>query len=273
MHAGSSGDTATRPGNSNRPKNCVVRQRGERVEQRASLGRVHFLAVPPHELLPATRVVVRDGRERLLQQCLARREVRQPDVVEIASRESALGTPRGGRRTVPMRSPPPTAVHCRVARCARSPPVSRATDRPAAYALKPIQAPSHANGAHSDAFWRSGPSRRRTRPARWGASLRQTSLPVPTQCRIDGLHHGREEQRQSKARFRGVEVVAAGDACPAARVLQGLRLLTADAPRRLPLGDCDRPGACRASTGISTIGGRARVARTNTRKSGRARGT
>jgi hypothetical protein len=48
-----------------------------------------------------------------------------------------------------------------------------------------------------------------------------------------------------KLRFRGVEVVAAGDACPAARALQGLRLLTADAPGRLPLGDCDRPGACR----------------------------
>jgi hypothetical protein len=48
-----------------------------------------------------------------------------------------------------------------------------------------------------------------------------------------------------KLRFRGVEVVAAGDACQAARVLQGVRLLTVDAPRRLPLEGCDRPGACR----------------------------
>ena len=48
-----------------------------------------------------------------------------------------------------------------------------------------------------------------------------------------------------KLRFRGVEVVAARDACPAARALHGLRLLTGDAPRRLPLEDCDRPSACR----------------------------
>jgi hypothetical protein len=46
-------------------------------------------------------------------------------------------------------------------------------------------------------------------------------------------------------KYRGVEVIASGDACPAARALQGLRLLTADAPRRLPLQDCDRPATCR----------------------------
>jgi hypothetical protein len=48
-----------------------------------------------------------------------------------------------------------------------------------------------------------------------------------------------------RLRFRGVEVLATGDACPAARALQGLRLLTAEAPRQLPLPDCDRPSACR----------------------------
>lgn len=48
-----------------------------------------------------------------------------------------------------------------------------------------------------------------------------------------------------RLRYRGVEVVAPGDACPAARALHGLRLLTAEAPSRLPLRDCDRPGTCR----------------------------
>jgi hypothetical protein len=46
-------------------------------------------------------------------------------------------------------------------------------------------------------------------------------------------------------KYRGVEVVATGDACEASRALQGMRLLTAEAPRQLPLPDCDRPDACR----------------------------
>jgi hypothetical protein len=48
-----------------------------------------------------------------------------------------------------------------------------------------------------------------------------------------------------RLKYRGVEVVASGDACAAVKALQGLRLLTAEAPRRLPLPDCDRPDACR----------------------------
>jgi hypothetical protein len=50
---------------------------------------------------------------------------------------------------------------------------------------------------------------------------------------------------RSRLKFRGVEVVSTGDACAASKALQGLRLLTAEAPRRLPLPECDRPGACR----------------------------
>jgi hypothetical protein len=46
-------------------------------------------------------------------------------------------------------------------------------------------------------------------------------------------------------KFRGVEVIAAAGACAAARMLTGMRLLTAEAPRRLPLETCDRPAACR----------------------------
>jgi hypothetical protein len=48
-----------------------------------------------------------------------------------------------------------------------------------------------------------------------------------------------------RLKYRGVEVVATGNACPPARALHSIRLLTADAPRQLPLRDCDRPGACR----------------------------
>jgi hypothetical protein len=55
----------------------------------------------------------------------------------------------------------------------------------------------------------------------------------------------RTNSANPRLRFRGVEIVAAGGACPAARALHGVRLLTADAPRRLPLDDCDRPVACR----------------------------
>jgi hypothetical protein len=48
-----------------------------------------------------------------------------------------------------------------------------------------------------------------------------------------------------RLRYRGVEVVAPADACPEARALQHTRLLTAEAPLRLPLASCDRPHACR----------------------------
>jgi hypothetical protein len=48
-----------------------------------------------------------------------------------------------------------------------------------------------------------------------------------------------------KLNYRGVEVIAAPDACAAARELTNLRLLTADAPPRLPLAACDRPDSCR----------------------------
>ena len=53
------------------------------------------------------------------------------------------------------------------------------------------------------------------------------------------------QQRKPRLRFRDVEVVAPAEACAEARALQGLRLLTADAPPRLPLRDCDRPERCR----------------------------
>ena len=52
-------------------------------------------------------------------------------------------------------------------------------------------------------------------------------------------------QGNPRLRYRGVEVVSAAGACPAAQALKGLRLLTLDAPQRLPLRDCDRPASCR----------------------------
>jgi hypothetical protein len=48
-----------------------------------------------------------------------------------------------------------------------------------------------------------------------------------------------------KLKYRGVEVIAAGGACDAARALAHLRLLTADAPPRLPLAACDQPEGCK----------------------------
>ena len=51
--------------------------------------------------------------------------------------------------------------------------------------------------------------------------------------------------RTPKLKYRGVEVIAAGNACNAARALTSMRLLTAEAPARLPLAACDRPGYCR----------------------------
>lgn len=75
------------------------------------------------------------------------------------------------------------------------------------------------------------------------APHRQTpALGPPQWSQVRSMERGNARPR---LRYRGVEVVASGDACAAARALQGLRLLTADAPPRLPLRDCDRPAACR----------------------------
>jgi hypothetical protein len=48
-----------------------------------------------------------------------------------------------------------------------------------------------------------------------------------------------------KLKYRGVEVIGAADACDAARALTKMRLLTAEAPPRLPLPACDRPHRCK----------------------------
>jgi len=46
-----------------------------------------------------------------------------------------------------------------------------------------------------------------------------------------------------RLKYRGAEVIAAEDACDAARSLTGLRLLSVDVPV-LPLKTCDRPATC-----------------------------
>jgi hypothetical protein len=43
-----------------------------------------------------------------------------------------------------------------------------------------------------------------------------------------------------RLKYQCVEVIAAAKSCDAARLLKGIRLLSADAPR-LPLGSCDHP--------------------------------
>jgi hypothetical protein len=47
-----------------------------------------------------------------------------------------------------------------------------------------------------------------------------------------------------KLKYRGAEVIAAEDACDAARSLTGLRLLSLDVPL-LPLKTCDRAATCK----------------------------
>ena len=49
--------------------------------------------------------------------------------------------------------------------------------------------------------------------------------------------------RPVRLRFHAVTVVAGSNACEQARSLQGVRLLSADAPR-LPMRDCARPDQC-----------------------------
>ena len=44
--------------------------------------------------------------------------------------------------------------------------------------------------------------------------------------------------------YRGAEVIAADDACDAARSLMNVRLLSAEVPL-LPLKTCDRPATCK----------------------------
>ena len=47
-------------------------------------------------------------------------------------------------------------------------------------------------------------------------------------------------------KYRGAEVIAAADACDAARSLMNVRLLAADVPL-LPLKTCDRPATCKCT--------------------------
>ena len=45
-------------------------------------------------------------------------------------------------------------------------------------------------------------------------------------------------------KYRGAEIIAAEDACDAARSLMNVRLLSAEVPL-LPLKTCDRPATCK----------------------------
>ena len=47
-----------------------------------------------------------------------------------------------------------------------------------------------------------------------------------------------------RLKYRGAEVIAADDACDAARSLTNARLLAAEVPL-LPLKTCDRPATCK----------------------------
>ena len=47
----------------------------------------------------------------------------------------------------------------------------------------------------------------------------------------------------SKLKYHCVEVFAGARACPAARLLKNIRVLSTEAPR-LPLAACDRPANC-----------------------------
>jgi hypothetical protein len=51
-------------------------------------------------------------------------------------------------------------------------------------------------------------------------------------------------QGKPRLKYRGAEIIAAENACDAARSLAILRLLSADVPV-LPLKTCDRPATCK----------------------------
>ena len=98
-----------------------VREGGEKVEDGSRVGPAHLGAVAPRERLPARRVVLR-GLARL-QELFAGREVRQPDVVEVALARS----PPSGRRaavSAPCRSAGPRRG-CAGSRDGRSGPAWR----------------------------------------------------------------------------------------------------------------------------------------------------
>ena len=52
--------------------------------------------------------------------------------------------------------------------------------------------------------------------------------------------------RIPRLRYHAVSVLSGPNACAAAKQLKNVRALSAEAPR-LPLADCDRPGACRCT--------------------------
>ena len=53
-------------------------------------------------------------------------------------------------------------------------------------------------------------------------------------------------QGKPRLKYRGAEIIAAENACDAARSLASLRLLSADVPV-LPLKTCDRPATCKCT--------------------------
>src|SRR5262245_51190346 len=71
-----------------------LRQRGEQVEQMPRFRPLHLTTIAADELLPALGIIQR--RLRALEQCLAWRDVGQPDVVEVA--RCSLGLRDAARR-------------------------------------------------------------------------------------------------------------------------------------------------------------------------------
>lgn len=51
-------------------------------------------------------------------------------------------------------------------------------------------------------------------------------------------------ERKPTLKYRGAEIIAADDACEAARSLTSVRLLASEVPL-LPLKTCDRPATCK----------------------------
>ena len=55
---------------------------------------------------------------------------------------------------------------------------------------------------------------------------------------------GSTTTRSARLRFHAVTVMPCPDACPQARAVQNVRLLSAETPPRLPMAGCDRPERC-----------------------------
>lgn len=95
------GGSAPLPHNSSRHVRPMG-EGGQELQETGLLGLFHLGAITSYETAPLTLI---GGTQPFFDKLLRRREIGKPHVIEITGSMLALGTPRGGRRTVPNRRP------------------------------------------------------------------------------------------------------------------------------------------------------------------------